>query len=159
MQHLQKNREGVSLFSCKVSQLVTTHSAPNSTRACRCNPFPLLRLRTVSVTHGVYPPRVHSPHPNSSRCFHIQHASGTQQRLNSIPFLRLFHSVLHSRGSLPTALSLPLPRTMLPVQSCARSYQGDCMTGRSDVLAQGRRFCRGTLHRALFSAIVALFIA
>lgn len=33
------------------------------------------------------------------------------------------------------------------------------MTGRSDVLAQGRRFCRGTMHRALFSAIVALFIA
>jgi Xaa-Pro aminopeptidase len=33
------------------------------------------------------------------------------------------------------------------------------MTGRSNVLAQGRRFCRGTLHRALFSAIVALFIA
>lgn len=33
------------------------------------------------------------------------------------------------------------------------------MTGRSDVLAQGRRSLRSTMHRALFSAIVALFIA
>ena len=33
------------------------------------------------------------------------------------------------------------------------------MNGRSDVLAQGRRFRRGTMHRALFSTIVALFIA
>ena len=33
------------------------------------------------------------------------------------------------------------------------------MIGRSNVLAQGRRFRRGTTRRALFSALVALFIA
>ena len=76
--------------------------------------------------------------------------------LAATPFLSSAYERFPSHmgvGVSLTPLSLSLPRTPLPVQSSARSYpgsyQGDCMNGRSDVLAQCRRFLRGTMHRAL----------
>src|SRR5579859_4169742 len=98
MQHLQKNREGVPPLSCKVSQLVTTHPSPNPTRPYRRNPFPIIHLRALSVTHGVYPATSNLPTQTlpffSTSSKHPTHSTA----LNFIPFLHLFPSSRYTRS-------------------------------------------------------------
>lgn len=94
----KKTGRGAPPSSRKVLQLVTTHPLPNCTRPCRRNPFPLIRLRTLSVTHGVCPATSSLPTQTlptfSTSSKHPTHSNAR----NSIPFTRLLHNSLYTRG-------------------------------------------------------------
>ena len=87
---------GCPSSSPKVLQLATTHASPHSTHPCRRNPFSLIHLRTLSVTHGVYHP-LSTLHTQSLPYFSTANGrllhSGAR---NSIPFLHLFHTSLYT---------------------------------------------------------------
>lgn len=94
----KKTGRGVPPLSSKVLQLGTTHPSPNCTRPCRRNPFPLIRLRTLSVTQGVYPASSSLPTQTlpsfSTSSKHPTHSTAR----NLFPFMRLLHSSLYTRG-------------------------------------------------------------